>query len=153
MNENDAEFVDTIHTETESFGSRDTVGTVSFWVNGGQIQPMCRSIIPISELKLTIIISKYIFLFLLVAQTCSHLMAPKFWIETIKSPDDYVFPAKQCKNFEEFRRNHCNNSIPLGNMGIFASNELEGRYYLSTNLQSPYSRNITAIRHHSMRHL
>lgn len=52
LNENDAEFVDTIHTETESFGSRDTVGTVSFWVNGGQIQPMCRSIIPLSEFQL-----------------------------------------------------------------------------------------------------
>ena len=53
LNENDAEFVDTIHTETESFGSRDTVGTVSFWVNGGRVQPMCRSIIPLSKFQMT----------------------------------------------------------------------------------------------------
>ena len=53
LNENDAEFVDTIHTETESFGIRDTVGTVSFWVNGGRVQPMCRSIIPLSKFQMT----------------------------------------------------------------------------------------------------
>lgn len=75
-------------------------------------------------------------------------MAPKFWIESLLSPDDSVFPAMQCRNFEEFRRNRCNSSIPLGNMGLFATNDLEGRYYLLTNLQSPYSRNITTTRRH-----
>lgn len=50
LNLNDAKFVDTIHTECKQYGSIDTLGVVNFWVNGGVSQPMCSSILPISNM-------------------------------------------------------------------------------------------------------
>lgn len=38
----DAVFVDTIHVETQFFGSASTIGNTSFWVNGAISQPQCR---------------------------------------------------------------------------------------------------------------
>lgn len=49
LNLNDAKFVDTIHTECASYGSSETLGVVNFWVNGGISQPMCTSMISISN--------------------------------------------------------------------------------------------------------
>ena len=51
LNLNDAKFVDTIHTECTSYGSSETRGVVNFWINGGISQPMCTSILPISNLN------------------------------------------------------------------------------------------------------
>lgn len=52
LNENDAAFVDTIHVETQSYGSATAIGKVNFWVNGATSQPMCKHFVDLSELNL-----------------------------------------------------------------------------------------------------
>lgn len=41
LNENDAKFVMTIHTDCHYWGTTDPHGHVNFWINGGCDQPMC----------------------------------------------------------------------------------------------------------------
>jgi hypothetical protein len=53
----DAAFVDVIHGETSLFGSAASNGHATFWVNGGNYQPACRTtlskiLIKIKKLKL-----------------------------------------------------------------------------------------------------
>lgn len=43
LNANDAIFVDTIHGESQFFGSPHSIGHASFWINGGLAQPNCKS--------------------------------------------------------------------------------------------------------------
>lgn len=43
LNAGDAIFVDTIHCESKYFGSANSLGNASFWVNGGYTQPTCKS--------------------------------------------------------------------------------------------------------------
>lgn len=52
LSDRDAEFVDVLHTESVAFGSPITTGTVSFWVNGGVLQPNCESPIELRKLKI-----------------------------------------------------------------------------------------------------
>lgn len=52
LNAGDATFVDTIHVETQSFGSPLSTGNSSFWVNGATVQPMCRFFPELSEFKI-----------------------------------------------------------------------------------------------------
>jgi hypothetical protein len=49
LNENDAEFVDTIHAETLFFGSATSTGKANFWVNGAISQPMCQNHVELSR--------------------------------------------------------------------------------------------------------
>lgn len=49
LDQNDAKFVDVIHTNTEvalgvGFGSSESSGHLDFYVNGGQEQPGCPSL-------------------------------------------------------------------------------------------------------------
>lgn len=41
LNEDDAEFVMTIHTDCNNWGTKERHGHVNFWVNGGCEQPSC----------------------------------------------------------------------------------------------------------------
>jgi hypothetical protein len=43
LNVGDATFVDVIHGESNLFGSTKSKGNVTFWINGGYIQPSCRA--------------------------------------------------------------------------------------------------------------
>jgi Lipase len=52
LNAGDAAFVDTIHGDTLMFGTANSVGNSSFWVNGGQKQPMCKSQVNFSKFTL-----------------------------------------------------------------------------------------------------
>ncbi|CAO1406886.1 unnamed protein product [Diamesa hyperborea] len=121
LGQNDAAFVDTIHTNSGGFGGRETYGDVNFWVNGGLLQPSCANSISI------------------LAKSCSHSLAYTYWAESVRSTDPNIFEAKQCQSWTEFTSNTCNATAPIGYMGLYASNTLRKNYYLSTNLASPYS--------------
>lgn len=121
LGQNDAAFVDTIHTNSEGFGGRQTYGDVNFWVNGGLMQPSCQNSIS------------------LLAKSCSHSLAYTYWAESVRSMNPNIFESKQCNNWAEFTTNTCNATAPVGYMGLYASNTLRKNYYLSTNLASPYS--------------
>lgn len=117
---NDAAFVDTVHTNSDGFGSKYTYGTVNFWVNGGMMQPMCTNWIT------------------LTAKVCSHSLAYTLWAESVRSANPNIFASKQCNSWDEFKSNTCNATAPIGYMGNYASKTLRKNYYLSTNLVSPY---------------
>lgn len=51
LNAGDALFVDTIHVETQFFGSAISIGNLNFWVNGAISQPMCKTSSDLSNLK------------------------------------------------------------------------------------------------------
>lgn len=121
LGQNDAAFVDTVHTNSDGFGSRVTYGHVNFWINGGVLQPMCSNWIS------------------LTAKACSHSMAYTYWAESVRSTNKNIFASKQCNNWTEFTSNTCDAAAPVGYMGLNASNTLRKNYYLATNLASPYS--------------
>lgn len=119
----DARFVDTIHTEAVGFGDLETIGDVQYLVNGGVSQPQCTSNINT------------------VAQTCSHLFAAAIWVESINAVTP-IFPALQCNSWPDFLENNCNQNAPIGNVGVLTSTAVRGRYFLRTNLESPFSRPV-----------
>lgn len=121
LSANDAAFVDSIHTEGVGFGDHQSIGHVSYWVNGGVAQPFCTSGIQT------------------IAQTCSHNFAPTAWAESIRARGP-IFPALQCTSWELFLANSCSTTAPVGNMGKHTNIALRGRYFLRTNNQAPFSR-------------
>ncbi|KAG5682563.1 hypothetical protein PVAND_011908 [Polypedilum vanderplanki] len=123
LNQNDAEFVDIIHTETKYLGSAESMGHVIFWVNGGHSQPLCKTQID------------------LLTQVCSHLMAPKLWAESVRSNTTKVFPALKCEKFSDLRTKNCDFS-KINYMGLHANKEFKGNFYLETNNLPPYSRDL-----------
>lgn len=123
LNPGDARFTETIHTEAVGFGDLETRGHVQYFVNGGVTQPMCSS--PINT----------------ITQTCSHLFASTIWVESIRARAP-IFPALQCESWESFLQNDCNLAAPTGNLGVLTSTALRGKYFLRTNLESPFSRGV-----------
>ena len=49
LNSGDALFVDTIHVETQFFGTPSSTGNSSFWVNGAISQPSCKNRLELSK--------------------------------------------------------------------------------------------------------
>lgn len=118
----DAAFVDSIHTEGVGLGDHQSIGHVSYWVNGGVEQPFCTSSINT------------------VRQTCSHNFAPTAWAESVRARAQ-IFPSLQCASWANFISHSCN-SAPTGHMGAHTSTALRGRFFLRTNNSSPFSRNV-----------
>ncbi|KAG4069025.1 hypothetical protein HA402_008336 [Bradysia odoriphaga] len=112
----DAAFVDTIHTESVSFGEHLSAGHVSYFVNGGNVQPFCT----------------------IFVRVCSHNFAPTAWAESIRARSP-VFPSLACSTWDDFLSGSCNNSS-VGNMGIHTTRISRGRHFLCTNRVSPFSR-------------
>jgi Lipase len=119
----DAQFVDSIHTEAVGFGEHESAGHVQFMVNGGVAQPFCNQAIQVN------------------AQTCSHNFAVFAWNEAVRARAAR-FPALPCANWDQFLAGGCNSNTPVGNMGPITQLNLRGRYFLRTNLQAPWSRNV-----------
>lgn len=71
LSKNDAEYVEVIHTDTECYGIKHSIGTVDFYVNGGGNQPGCR------------------------LATCDHNRAVHYYAESLESTN--VFEAKRCE--------------------------------------------------------
>jgi Lipase len=121
LNSNDAKFVDIIHAETKYFASAQANGHVIFWVNGGEFQPTC------NHLVISLLIG-----------VCSHLKAPKYWIESVESKDSKKFVSYQCDSYQSFLNGACTSSQTT-NMGLYVNQAARGNFYLKTNLSPPYS--------------
>ncbi|KAL7027174.1 hypothetical protein ACKWTF_005335 [Chironomus riparius] len=120
INADDAAFVDIIHVETVHFGTVNAVGHVNFWVNGGVTQPMCTGAVAV------------------VVATCSHLMGPTYWSESLTANNPNIFRAQQCASWDAFVNNQCVNN-PTSPMGIGVNFNAQGNHFLRTNLVAPFS--------------
>jgi pancreatic lipase-related protein 1 len=123
LSESDATFVMTVHTGN-SFSDVTILGHVAFYPNGGLKQPMCR---------------KKIWIIFYDDAICSHGQVQQYWAEAVSSSAT-SFPARPCSDDLDFYNNLCNATTPIGYMNPTASNTLTGKYFLSTNLNSPYSK-------------
>jgi hypothetical protein len=116
----DAQFVETIHTESNNIGDNEATGHVGFFVNGATTQPFCTSTMPGPRAE------------------CSHVFALTVWAETART-QELRFGALYCDTFAEFSSGMCNNN-QIAHVG--RSNEMSrrGPYQLRTNMVAPYSR-------------
>jgi hypothetical protein len=119
----DATFVDSIHTEAVGFGDLESNGHVSFFPNGGTSQPFCTGIVETAR------------------QTCSHNFAVFAWSESVRARIA-IFPSLPCPTWTQFTGGQCNTNTPIGNMGSVTQTALRGSYFLRTNMQAPWSRNV-----------
>ncbi|KAL4219799.1 hypothetical protein ACF0H5_020211 [Mactra antiquata] len=141
LDASDAQFVDVIHTDGSKFnvlsgyGTRDPVGDVDFYPNGGDHQPGC------DEKPLTGAIGNVLqgsISGVAGSITCSHSRAIELFTESINSQCDFY--AHTCPSGDAFEAGKCL-GCPTGGcpeMGYDATPGLHGTYYLSTSGQSPY---------------
>jgi len=115
-----ARFVETIFTS--AVADTQALGHANYYPNSGLTQPHCSS--PIATIE----------------QTCSHLFAVVAWVESIRA-QTAVFPSLQCASWEHFQRNECTPGV-VGHMGVHTSPALRGSFFLSTNLEAPFSRPV-----------
>lgn len=138
----DAKFVDAIHTNGGSlvqsrFGIKMPVGHIDFYVNGGEFQPGCPSLLqtilgclgnieackgdPTGDIG------------------CSHIRSYDMYIESMKS--SCLFDSYQCPSLEKYENGEC--ASCEGNkcsvMGYFADSfSSTGTHYLSTAFDAPF---------------
>ncbi|CAL4119715.1 unnamed protein product, partial [Meganyctiphanes norvegica] len=143
LHKEDATFLDVIHANggepipailapvVGQWGLLDTIGQVNFYPNGGERQPGCSSL---SE----------------TVKMCSHFRSSLYWLETINpKPDQNEFvswPAVgECSTWDDFLQGKCTTCDPSGCpvMGFNSqqkSGYLSTRYFLKTNIASPFAR-------------
>ncbi|KAK9746988.1 Lipase [Popillia japonica] len=113
LSDDDANFVDVIHTNGGSLGYSASIGHVDYYPNGGSRQNGCG---------------------ILITNSCSHNLAPTFFYESI---NDNRFVALACSSYSNFNNGNCN-----GNRRIFMGEDVDqtarGDFYLNTASSSPY---------------
>ncbi|CAG7832152.1 unnamed protein product [Allacma fusca] len=107
---NDANFMDFIHGDTDTFGG-NFQGHANFYPNGGKKQPGCRS-------------------FLGVLIGCGHRRAPQWYSESVMFPKRYV--GCRCTDFQSFNDNKCScvNRNDLAVLGEHCSTKTRGVFFL-----------------------
>ncbi|CAO1393529.1 unnamed protein product [Diamesa tonsa] len=100
LNENDAEFVDVIHTDSSS---ARIMGSVNFFPNGGSKQPSCNSTTTASNTN---------------NDNCSHNKAWKYFAQSVEN--QRFFTAMKCESFTDYMTGRCDPN-QTGKMGFFAN--------------------------------
>lgn len=131
LNAGDAEFVDTIHGESKYFGSAESIGNASFWINSGISQPSCRSNLSIRKyfLNFSIISIKILVNDISVIAICSHLLTPKFYAESVSGENFELLIGVKCESYEDFIAERCE-KIQSAFMGLYVDKNASGKYYL-----------------------
>lgn len=129
LDRTDALWVDAIHTDTETVrfkgvGTKQNMGHVDFFPNGGTSQPGCW--------KLDEGVVKWI--------ACSHFRSAELFIESISAAEAKKCPFRQyhCKNYEDFKNGFCTICPPsgcptLGWNSIEDKGDHEGAFYSQTS--------------------
>lgn len=120
MSSADAQFVETIHTDSTLNGDHESRGHVAFFVNGGVNQPFCTSTIPTTRAN------------------CNSLFAMTAWAESVRSTQR-IFPSLQCDTWARFTAGVCNENH-VAHLGRITDANLRGSYFLRTNLEAPFTR-------------
>ncbi|XP_076261785.1 phospholipase A1 2-like [Rhynchophorus ferrugineus] len=114
LSEDDAQYVQAIHTNALFLGVNYNVGHVDFWPNGGLAQPGCGFDWD---------------------GACSH---GRSYIYMAESLEDNQFLARCCSNYLKYLNEKCVNNT-AGLMGGYVYDySLTGDLYLKTNSDSPY---------------
>lgn len=133
----DANFVDVIHSNGDSFlrgglGSFEAMGHVDFYPNGGRVQVGCNSVFmgALSD----IIYGKW-------QSLCNHRRAFRFFIDSVVPT--CTFRAFGCETYEEYLRGDCfscgKDGSTCSNMGYFAHKTPgRGNMYLVTREKEPF---------------
>ncbi|XP_076240643.1 pancreatic lipase-related protein 2-like [Calliopsis andreniformis] len=128
----DAMFVDVIHTDGGNFGFPHPLGHVDFYPNGGKpIQPGC-NLESVIRRSISRLINQYI--------TCGHNRAWMFYVESVTNP--FGFPASRCPRWHPNIPVNCF-WTPDVHMGIAVDLRARGKFYLRTNAEPPYARNMS----------
>lgn len=133
LSENDATFVDVIHTDGGVLGFPFPLGHADFFPNGGiPLQPGCAEQEISKNRWLTVIIG------------CSHQRAWQYFVESLKRPQAFLADKCEPKKENETEENECDNSV-VAYMGINANAKLRGKFYLQTNSDTPYGKNFPVM--------
>ncbi|KAI5645894.1 lipase domain-containing protein [Phthorimaea operculella] len=120
MSADDADFVDAIHTDGGAYGAPGRTAQADFWPNGGYAkQPGCTA----ATVPLT------------VEDFCSHWRSWEYWAESVNGGE---FLARPCEDHDAFLRGRCKDASTVY-MGLQATKELSGNYYLRTAAKEPYA--------------
>ncbi|EDV23027.1 expressed hypothetical protein [Trichoplax adhaerens] len=141
LDKNDADFVDVIHSDADTFllgagyGTKDASGHLDFWPNGGEDQPQCglfkdvqRDMNGMSQRG---------------GIGCDHGAAHTYYVESINSACNFV--ARPCSSYSNYKSGSCSscNGYPCPIMGYRAV-EFKNYYYnnqrlfLTTNKNAPH---------------
>lgn len=118
LTQEDAGYVEVIHTNAGFYGIQDPIGEADYYINGGKKQPGCG----LDFLKM-----------------CSHNRAFELFAESINSQDG--FWSTPC-HLEELNGSKCSRRGVRGIMGDFGEEKLfriHGIYKLLTRNSSPYA--------------
>ncbi|KAJ1531571.1 hypothetical protein ONE63_000244 [Megalurothrips usitatus] len=137
----DANFVDVIHSNGENLilgglGTRQPLGHVDFYPNGGRMQKGCANLFvgAVSDILWSASENE-------ARSLCNHRRAYKFFTDSV-SPRCH-FPAAACDSYDSFLQGRCfpcdPPSRPCGNMGYYADRALaRGPLYLVTRDEEPF---------------
>lgn len=119
------QMVDVYHTDAGLLGADTQTGTVDIWLNGweppgGNDQPGCRG---------------------LGSPVCSHSRSWMYFAESVY-PTENKFYARKCRNFTHFENNTCYKNEPIQLVGLDINASLTGNFYLQTNDEFPYAKDI-----------
>ncbi|KAK9507398.1 hypothetical protein O3M35_007261 [Rhynocoris fuscipes] len=114
LDENDAEFVDVIHTSVHYLGVYEPLGHADFYPNGGgPLQPGCG----------------------LEIGVCTHRRSYRYYIESLFN--EYGFPSHRCNSWDDYLANNCSSDVAY--MGENVSTKARGKYYLRTATSPPFA--------------
>ncbi|XP_055386258.1 endothelial lipase-like [Condylostylus longicornis] len=119
LSNDDAFYVETIHTNGGFLGFMDPIGISSFYPNYGSQQPGCG---------------------LDLGRKCSHERSFELFADAIEN--DYFIP-RQCNTFDDLVNQNCNNIISKDiKMGSYlnAFRNAKGIFYLPTSSSKPFRR-------------
>ncbi|XP_040168412.1 lipase member H [Anopheles arabiensis] len=134
----DAEFVDVIHTDGGLLGYPWPLGHVDFYPNGGvPLQPGCAQ----QELAK----NRWLGVFI----GCSHARAWQYFAESLTRPQGFLCerceptdaPATGAASRSTRDTNNCTMTREVF-MGMYTDRTLRGKFYLSTNPQPPFGKNL-----------
>ncbi|XP_070542474.1 uncharacterized protein [Ptychodera flava] len=114
LDASDAQFVDVIHTDGDTYGTWEPTGDVDFYPNGGKDQPGCTNIGKDDASAKGDILS------------CDHGKAPEYFIKSITSDCNSL--ACPCQ-----LGHTCTCSSGQNYMGFYATESPKGTFYLKTH--------------------
>ncbi|XP_051171415.1 phospholipase A1 VesT1.02-like isoform X2 [Leptopilina boulardi] len=126
ISDDDAHYVEIIHTNGGLLGTPTVTGDYDFYPNGGSFQNGCSG--------------EYF-------TACSHGRAYKYLAEQIEEEGEN-FVALECESYKKFKNGEClNNNKSRAIMGALdTTNAKKGSYYLNTNEKKPFGLGFNFLR-------